>query len=58
MATNHDIPTELFTAIHTACAELPNAHEDDVADCVFGLVDAKTFFQHEAAVMDTIRKLR
>lgn len=52
-----DLPTEIFTAVHTACSELPDAHEDDVADAVFGMIGAAQFDAHSSAIMDMIGRL-
>lgn len=46
------------TAVHTAVSELGDAHEDDILDCVYGMVGAAYDEVGETAIRAMIRGLR
>lgn len=51
-----DVPPNVLNAIYTACSEIPNAHHDDIADCVCGIIGISLFEQHEDAIVELIQR--
>ena len=37
------LPEDIETAVHTACSEIPDAHPDDIADCVCGMIGFEAY---------------
>ena len=56
MPTNHQIPQKVQEAVHTACSEIPDAHPDDIADCVYGMIGSELFAAHTSAITFLIAK--
>lgn len=53
------LPRDLEEAVHTAVSELPpDTHEDDILDCVCGMILYSTFLEWEDRILERIRHLR
>ncbi len=50
------LPPDVETAVHTACSEIPDAHPDDILDCVCGMLPYPLFESHRAAIQARIRQ--
>jgi hypothetical protein len=54
---NTVLPRDIEEAVYTACSEIPNAHPEDILDCVCGLLPWEYFQIHRAAIEVRIRQL-
>jgi hypothetical protein len=52
------LPAHIEDAIHTAVSEIPDAHPDDIADCVCGMIGIPEFDTYEAVIVARIASLR
>jgi hypothetical protein len=58
MTQTPDLPRHIADAVHTAVSEIPDAHPDDILDCVFGMIPADDFDANLLAITEQIARLR
>ena len=52
------LPADIEDAVYTAVSEIPDAHPDDIADAVFGMIGGDAFGEHADAIVARIEALR
>jgi hypothetical protein len=51
------LPRDVEEAVYTACSEIPDAHPEDILDCVCGMLPRAVFELHRDLIRTRIRQL-